>query len=64
MPNHSVEEDSAAGVTPEALVPEDSLIIGIWEGNTVIMSQDVGQVGFHYALFALEADIESSNCQV
>lgn len=62
MGDFAIEEDTAIGIASEALVPEDSFILLIEEGDALVVAHHMGEVGINHVILALVGKIEGSDC--
>lgn len=64
MRDLTVEEDATVGVPSEALVPKHSLIFLIEEGDAVVVTHDMGQIGIDGVFLALVGEVECGDGEI
>ena len=64
MVDNSVQKQTATGIPSYALVFKGASILLIEEGETLVVPEDMGDVGIDAAVFALVANVELSNGEV
>lgn len=60
----SIDKDAAVRIPPKALVSKHTLVLLIEEGHTLVVPQDVGQIGLNDVALTSIGQVESSHSEV
>lgn len=64
MCDSSIDEDSAIGVSSNAVVFESVSIFLINEGEALFVAEDVGEVGFDFSVLVVVCKVEGGDCEI
>jgi hypothetical protein len=64
MGDLAIEEDAAVSISSKALVPENSFILLIEEGDAVVVTHHMREIGLNHVVLAFVGEVEGSHCQI
>jgi hypothetical protein len=61
MSDFLIDEDASIGISSEAFMSKHSLIFLIQEGNALVMSHDMSEIGLNYMIFFFVGKVKGCN---